>query len=102
MCVCVYVCMSVCLYVCMCVRVCVRLSVYVYELCSIYGSEINRPNDSEVQRPSTKLTLVAAVMSIVTNSDVTLTVSFPCRHYKILPGQVWMCYVHTCNFASMV
>ena len=87
---------------CVCMYVCVRLSVYVYELCSIYGNEINRSNDSEVQRPSTKLTSVTAVMSIVTNSVVALTMSFPLRHYKILPRQVWMRYVHTCNFVSMV
>ena len=100
MCVCVYMC--VCLYVCKCVRVYVPLSVYAYELCSIYGNEINRSHDSEAQRPSTKLTSVTAVMSIVTNRVVALTMSFPLRHYKILPRQVWMRYVHTCNFVSMV
>ena len=102
--VCVYVCMyaCMCLYVCMCVRVYVPLCVYAYELCSIYGSEINRSHDSEVQRPSTKLTSVTAVMSIVTNSVVTLTMSFPFRHDRILPRQVWMRYVHTCSFVSMV
>ena len=68
-CMCVHVCLYVCacLYVCKCVRVYVPLSVYAYELCSIYGNEINRSHDSEVQRPSTKLTSVTAVMSIVTN-----------------------------------
>ena len=106
MCMCVYVHMCVyacmCVYVCICVCVYVPLSVYAYELCSIYGNEINRPHDSEVRRPSTKLTSVTAGMSLETNSVVTLTMSFPFRHYRILPRQVWMRYVHTCSFVSMV